>query len=55
MHVTSIDFLLLTTFVPFWIVNDAEFRGKFEDTALFFGLVPVIGPALYLFLRPRSE
>lgn len=55
VHVTTIDFLLLTAFMPFWIANDAEFRGKFGDTALLFGLVPVIGPALYLFLRPRSE
>ena len=55
MHVTTIDFLLLTAFMPFWISNDAEFRGKFKDTALLFGLLPVIGPALYLFLRPRSE
>lgn len=55
VHVTTIDFLLLSAFMPFWISNDAEFRGKFEGTALLFGLLPVIGPALYLCLRPRSE
>ena len=55
VHVTTIDFLLLSAFMPFWISNDAEFRGKFGNTALLFGLLPVIGPALYLCLRPRSE
>ena len=55
VHVTTIDFLLLSAFMPFWISNDAEFRDKFEGTALLFGLLPVIGPALYLCLRPRSE
>lgn len=56
VHVTSLDFLLLTAFLPFWLSNDASFRKwSYQDSALFLGFIPLIGPAIYLLLRPRSE
>lgn len=56
VHVTSIDFLLLTAFLPFWLSNDASYRKwSYQDSAAFLSFIPLIGPAIYLLLRPRSE
>ncbi|KAM7495298.1 hypothetical protein LguiB_029907 [Lonicera macranthoides] len=54
IHVTSIDFSLLSTFAPFWVYNDMSVRkcdGKM-GWLLPISLVPFLGPALYLLLRP---
>eukprot|EP00887_Chlorella_sp_A99_P005755 scaffold1.g5755.t1 len=57
VHVTTLDFLTLTSLAPFWMANDAELR-KWEgrDKLLpVLSLIPVLGPAMYLCLRPRAK
>ncbi|KAK8913832.1 hypothetical protein KSP39_PZI023948 [Platanthera zijinensis] len=55
IHAMSLDFLLLSSFAPFWVYNDMTAR-KRVDKGLWFlplSLVPVLGPALYVVLRPQ--
>lgn len=54
VHVTSIDFTLLSTFAPFWVYNDITARKWYHKGSwlLPITLVPFLGPSLYLFLRP---
>ncbi|CAN1127975.1 hypothetical protein LINPERPRIM_LOCUS29924 [Linum perenne] len=54
IHVTSLDFSLLSLFAPFWVYNDMTARKWFDKGAwlLPISLVPFLGPALYLVLRP---
>ncbi|KAL8150961.1 hypothetical protein V2J09_020769 [Rumex salicifolius] len=54
VHVTSLDFMLLSTFAPFWVYNDMTARKCFEKYSwlLPFSVIPFIGPSLYLLLRP---
>lgn len=57
MHVTTVDFLTLTVLAPFWMANDAELR-KWSPRDLLIpvlSLIPVLGPAVYLCLRPRAQ
>lgn len=56
VHATSIDFLLFTGFIPFWMYNDASRRdwGPRDIAVPLLSLLPVAGPALYLCLRPRA-
>lgn len=57
VHVTTLDFLTLTALAPFWMDNDATLR-KWEgrDSLLLpLSLLPVLGPAIYLVLRPKAE
>ncbi|KAK1567042.1 hypothetical protein Q3G72_007496 [Acer saccharum] len=54
IHVMSIDFTLLSTFAPFWVYNDLTAR-KWHDKGSWLlpvSVVPLLGPALYLLLRP---
>ncbi|KAJ4975996.1 hypothetical protein NE237_001102 [Protea cynaroides] len=54
IHVTCLDFALLSTFAPFWTYNDMTTR-KWSDKGswlLPITLVPFLGPALYVILRP---
>ncbi|KAL4555342.1 hypothetical protein LXL04_037960 [Taraxacum kok-saghyz] len=54
IHATSIDFALLSTFAPFWVYNDMTAR-KWEDKGFWLlplSVIPFVGPALYLLLRP---
>ncbi|XP_071698841.1 uncharacterized protein [Rutidosis leptorrhynchoides] len=54
IHATSIDFALLSTFAPFWVYNDMTAR-KWSDKGFWLvplSVVPFLGPALYLLLRP---
>lgn len=56
VHVTTLDFLALSSFIPFWVALDASSRkwsGRPFAAAL--GAVPLVGPALYLALRPKAE
>ena len=57
VHVTTVDFLTLSILAPFWMDNDARLR-KWEgrDTALLplLSCLPVLGPAIYLVLRPKA-
>jgi hypothetical protein len=58
VHVTSIDFLTLSVLAPFWMENDAKLRSwEGRETPLFtlLQLVPVLGPAIYLVLRPKAQ
>lgn len=54
VHATSIDFSLLSAFAPFWVYNDMTVRkwDKKGSWLLPLSIIPVLGPALYLFLRP---
>ncbi|XP_072962343.1 uncharacterized protein [Typha angustifolia] len=55
IHVTSIDFSLLSAFSPFWVYNDMTARRwlKKGSWLLPMAVIPFLGPALYLLLRPR--
>ncbi|XP_020599016.1 uncharacterized protein LOC110038492 [Phalaenopsis equestris] len=55
IHVMSLDFVLLSSFAPFWIYNDMTSR-RWVDKGLwllFLSVIPLLGPALYVLLRPR--
>ncbi|XP_050207054.1 uncharacterized protein LOC126656513 [Mercurialis annua] len=54
IHVMTIDFTLLSAFAPFWVYNDMTARKWYDKGSwlLPISLVPVLGPALYLVLRP---
>lgn len=56
VHVTSLDFLMCTGFSSFWMYNDAQLRnwGPRDIAVPILGLLPVIGPATYLVLRPKA-
>jgi hypothetical protein len=55
-HATSIDFALCTLLMPFWMGNDAQRRNwANRDTLVpLLSLLPLVGPALYLVLRPKT-
>ncbi|XP_027939720.1 uncharacterized protein LOC114193923 isoform X3 [Vigna unguiculata] len=54
IHITSIDFIVLSTFAPFWVYNDMTARKWFDKGSwlLPISLIPYLGPGLYLLLRP---
>lgn len=54
IHIMSLDFTLLSAFAPFWVYNDMTARKWFNKGSwlLPISLVPLLGPALYLVLRP---
>ena len=56
MHVTTLDFLTLTSLAPFWMANDASVRAwpSRDRWVPLLSAVPVLGPALYLTVRPRA-
>ncbi|PWA88199.1 hypothetical protein CTI12_AA121040 [Artemisia annua] len=54
IHATTLDFALLSTFAPFWVYNDMTVR-KWTNKGFWLvplSVVPFLGPALYLLLRP---
>ncbi|KAK9918857.1 hypothetical protein WJX75_007539 [Coccomyxa subellipsoidea] len=56
VHVTTTDFAALSLFAPFWMWNDAEKRqwqGR-ERWLPLLSLLPFLGPAIYLTLRPKA-
>ncbi|KAF8007250.1 hypothetical protein BT93_K1295 [Corymbia citriodora subsp. variegata] len=57
IHVTSIDFTLLSAFAPFWVYNDMSSRKWYEKGSWLLPLsaVPFLGPALYIILRPAAK
>ncbi|KAL6999862.1 hypothetical protein U1Q18_001018 [Sarracenia purpurea var. burkii] len=57
IHVTCIDFTLLSAFAPFWVYNDMTTRKWYDKGSwlLPLSLIPLLGPALYLILRPALE
>jgi len=57
VHVTTLDFLCLTAFAPFWMLNDAEARGWEQRNTLLpiLSVLPAVGPAIYLLLRPKTD
>ncbi|KAJ3693222.1 hypothetical protein LUZ60_008702 [Juncus effusus] len=54
IHATCIDFCLLSTFAPFWVYNDITARRWTNKGSWLVpvALVPFLGPALYILLRP---
>ncbi|CAM0949289.1 unnamed protein product [Alopecurus aequalis] len=53
IHATCLDFTLLSTFAPFWVYNDMTARRwKKGSWVLPLALIPVLGPSLYLLMRP---
>ncbi|KAJ6343251.1 hypothetical protein OIU76_005064 [Salix suchowensis] len=54
IHITCLDFTLLSAFGPFWVYNDMTARKWYDKGSwlLLISLVPFLGPALYLVLRP---
>ena len=56
VHVSTIDLMVLAALTPFWMSNDAQLRGwKYRETLVpILSLLPAIGPALYLVLRPKT-
>lgn len=57
VHATSVDFALCTLLAPFWMSNDAEGRKWEQRSALvpLLSMVPLLGPAVYLLLRPKAD
>jgi hypothetical protein len=57
VHVTTVDFLTLTTLAPFWMANDAALRRWPQQESLLpvLSLLPLVGPVIYLCLRPKAE
>ncbi|KAL6755100.1 hypothetical protein V8C86DRAFT_258393 [Haematococcus lacustris] len=57
VHVTTIDFACLTLFAPFWMNNDAEARKWSARGTLvpLLSVIPILGPAAYLILRPKTN
>ena len=56
VHITLVDFATLTLLSPFWVANDAQERNwdaGYYGRAIIF--LPLLGPALYLLLRPRKS
>lgn len=55
IHVSTIDFVLLSAVAPFWVFHDASVRLLSEDKGWirFLAFVPLIGPLTYLILRPK--
>lgn len=54
IHLTCIDFSLLSAFAPFWVYNDMTAR-KWDDKGIWLlpvSVIPFIGPSLYILLRP---
>jgi len=56
-HVMTLDFFTLTSLAPFWIDHDARARGwRGRDRWLVpLCCAPLLGPALYLVLRPKAK
>mmetsp|Transcript_16127 Transcript_16127/g.34903 ORF Transcript_16127/g.34903 Transcript_16127/m.34903 type:complete len:271 (+) Transcript_16127:1-813(+) len=56
VHVTTLDFATLTALAPFWMSNDAQLRDWKDREKLLpiLSVLPVVGPAVYLLLRPKS-
>jgi hypothetical protein len=55
VHVTTVDFLTLTLCAPLWVLNDAQVRRYDPPSLLLLALLPLLGPVLYLNMRPRAE
>lgn len=48
-NVTTVDFVTLSAWAPFWCMRDAEARGAPKPSAL--TAIPAVGPAVYLLKR----
>eukprot|EP00878_Enallax_costatus_P020875 GHUV01022085.1.p1 GENE.GHUV01022085.1~~GHUV01022085.1.p1 ORF type:complete len:137 (+),score=41.59 GHUV01022085.1:346-756(+) len=56
VHATSLDFMLCTLLMYFWMSNDAQGRNwdKREALVPLLCLLPLVGPSTYLLLRPKT-
>lgn len=55
IHVTSIDFLVLSGMAPFWLYNDMtvrEWEGR-DTWWVPLSALPLVGPIIYLLVRPK--
>ncbi len=57
INVMTVDFLTLSALAPFWMSNDATLRRwEGRDSLLpLLSVLPVLGPCIYLCLRPRAK
>ncbi|KAL4426167.1 hypothetical protein ABPG77_007449 [Micractinium sp. CCAP 211/92] len=57
INVMTLDFLTLSALAPFWMSNDATLRRwEGRDSLLpLLSVLPVLGPCIYLCLRPRAK
>ncbi|GMH35952.1 hypothetical protein BSKO_03820 [Bryopsis sp. KO-2023] len=58
VHATTIDFTALNLLLPFWLSVDASKRswGKDKETLVnILSYIPLVGPSIYLAIRPRTE
>lgn len=57
VHVTSLDFCAVTALTPFFMYTDAEKRewGARDVGVPVLSLLPLVGPLLYLILRPKAS
>lgn len=53
VHVTSLDFCALSALAPLFLWNDAQKRGA--EWAVPLSALPLVGPLVYLILRPRAS
>jgi len=54
VHTAAVDVFTLTFALPFWIYTDADARGfKQQQLLPLLIVLPALGPALYLLLRPK--
>lgn len=53
VHVTSLDFCAFSALAPLFLWNDAEKRGVGWAAPL--AAFPMIGPLIYLIIRPRAS
>jgi len=55
VHVTTIDFTLCTLLSGYWVSVDAKARGfQYESASGLLGFLPLVGPLLYLLVRPKA-
>ncbi|GIL53793.1 hypothetical protein Vafri_9425 [Volvox africanus] len=57
VHMNSIDLAILIALAPFWMENDAIGRNWDKRSQLLpiLSFLPVIGPCIYLLLRPKAQ
>lgn len=55
VNVTSCDCATLSLCAPFWAASDARRRGVDANWPFLLSLLPIMGPAVYLLLRPQLE
>lgn len=55
VHVMTFDFFILVVVLGFLVFDDAKRRGMNSSVATLLSLLPLIGPMLYMMVRPKLE